>query len=275
MGITLSPRRAFTVLLVATLVLTVLSAAVHYVQYGLGHDHAGGLVPLFSVQQEANLPTWFSSACLLLCAVPLGAIAALKRAAGRRDVCHWAGLALVFVFLSADETAMLHDRVKDLMGPVLSGGGIFFYSWVIPWGLLVLAVGLAYLGFLGRLPARTRNEFLLAAALYVGGALVLELVEGAYRARHGYDVVMVMMGSVEEFLEMLGALVFLRASLNYLAAEAGTLEVRVADGPALRPAADPGEGPTDASGQRLGPTRASAAVPPAPAPALPAQTPPV
>ena len=62
---------------------------------------------------------------------------------------------------------------------------------MIPYIGFVLIVGLAYARFLFELPAKTRNLFLIAATLYVEGALGIEMVGGYYSSQMGgKDVVL-------------------------------------------------------------------------------------
>jgi len=63
------------------------------------------------------------------------------------------------------------------------------------------------------LPARTRTLFLIAGAVYVSGAVVLEMAGGAYASTHGTDLAYGALASVEEVLEMAGIVVMLYARM--------------------------------------------------------------
>ena len=78
--------------------------------------------------------------------------------------------------------------------------------------------GRAYVPFLRRLPAETRRGIFAAGAIFVGGALVLEMIQAAIvdaRGRGGGPVSV--LAVIEEAAEMLGATLFLRVLLAYLA----------------------------------------------------------
>lgn len=186
--------------------------AVELLQHGplpaLGED----LVGLFSLSYEGNLPTWYSSSLLLACAITLGVIAPSASPRQRR---YWSLLAAVFGYLSIDEAVGLHEQLNELVHL----GGPLYFGWILPAGIAVLLLGLAYLRFLWQLPAETRRRFVLAGVLYVGGALVMEIPLGLWTEAHGdaglgYSLI----DFVEELLEMIGATLFLLALLRHAAA---------------------------------------------------------
>ena len=76
------------------------------------------------------------------------------------------------------------------------------------------------LGFLRRLPRATRDSFLIAGAVFVGGAMGVEAlgrrsILDADLAAHGVQRLMV---TLEELLENLGVVLFVAAVLRHLAA---------------------------------------------------------
>ena len=106
---------------------------------------------------------------------------------------------------------------------IIALGGLLYFSWVIPATLIVLGLAVVYRGFLLALPAATRRRFLLAAALYLGGALAMELPLGYWTSRHGVDNLGYgLIDWLEETLELAGASLFCYALLlHLLAAPAG------------------------------------------------------
>jgi hypothetical protein len=169
------------------------------------------LLGLFSLSYEGNLPTWYSSSLLLACAVTLATIApAAPPGQGR----YWSLLSAVFGYLSIDEAVGLHEQLNE----VVHTGGPFYFGWILPAGAAVLLLGIAYLRFLRALPAETRRRFVVAGALYVGGALVMEVPLGLWtEARGDGDLGYALIDFVEESLEMTGATLFLLALLRHAA----------------------------------------------------------
>jgi len=185
-----------------------------------GFDEGLGWIPAFSLDEEQNIPTWYQSCAMLLSAVLLGVIAQATRQAGRRHATHWSLLSLLFVLLSLDEVVGIHERWMLPMRAWLRPSGMWYFAWVIPAIVFVLVVGVAYSRFLAGLPRRTQALFLLAAGIYVGGELGLEMA-GAYQFLHAgaHSLAYAMVVTIEEILGMLGIVVFIHALLEYLSVQ--------------------------------------------------------
>jgi hypothetical protein len=202
--------RAPTVAAIAAVVLVGLAVELLH-----SRSHAGwveSLVELLSMSHEQNVPTWFASSLLLSCGALLVAIAADVRRRGERFRWHWTVLAALFFYFSLDEAAEIHER----LGGLFATGGLLYFDWVLPGAAFVALVAAVYWPFLRHLDRRTRRRFLLAGALYVGGALVLELPLGYWTERHGADnLTYGLLDLVEETLELAGAGYFLFALADY------------------------------------------------------------
>ena len=176
-----------------------------------------GLLRIFSVDQEANLASWLSATMLLLSALVVWGIAADRRAAGDKWWRHWTFLAVTFAYLSADEAARLHESAEVVVDSVIDAGGIFSFGWILVAAPVVIAFALTYLGFLRALPASIGRLVVIAAVLYVGGAMGVEAIGGlAYDLAGGQkgSLAFVVASSIEESLEMAGAIVFLAAMIS-------------------------------------------------------------
>ena len=77
----------------------------------LGHDTVFGLVDLFDLNSEKNLPTFYASASLLFCGGLLVLLAVLTWP--NREWLFWAFLAVVFAFLSYDEAVEIHEGLIE------------------------------------------------------------------------------------------------------------------------------------------------------------------
>lgn len=228
MQVTLSPRTVAWLLGIAFVGLLAGGTAAE-----IGLDLAGrradfGPISLFNLSFEGNLPTWYSSLLLLVCALLLLLIAHLSAAAGLPYPRHWRVLGLIFLYISIDEAVMIHESLNAPLRSALAVGGIFYFAWVIPFAAFLLLLLLAYLKFLLHLPRRSGALFVLAGAVYVGGALGTELPIGAWYDAHGGDnLVYGLLNLGQESLEILGASIFCAALVGYLAARFGGLRVKV------------------------------------------------
>jgi hypothetical protein len=215
------PLRLALAMLVAALSLLGLAAELGF-ELAHGEDPYG-LVQFTGLSYEQNLPTWVASALLLACALLLWLIGRAEEGGTECWRRHWYLLAALFAYASLDEATELHENWGAFIDSGDALGGLLYFSWVIPAAAVVLGLALLYRRFLLALPAATRRRFLLAAALYLGGALVMELPLGYWTSRHGVDNLGYgLIDWLEETLELAGASVFLYAlALHLLAAPAG------------------------------------------------------
>ena len=133
-------------------------------------------------------------------------------------------------FLFMDEAFSVHEiangpRFRHLWP---DGNGYFHFAWVFPYLFLVFVVGMFFIRFLFRLPAATRNQYVIAGCMYVAGALGLELIGGKYKDMHSADLGYYLIITVEELMEMLAMIIFLNGTLRYYMAfqEKSELQLR-------------------------------------------------
>ncbi|MEQ1655857.1 MAG: hypothetical protein ABL960_09185 [Nitrospira sp.] len=149
----------------------------------------------------------------------LALITLLKRQQQDPDVSKWMILAGGFFYLATDEGWSLHERLIDPVRGLLGHGdlGIFYYAWVIPAMAGVALLGVAFLGFLFRLPSSTRWSFIIAGSLYLGGAIGIEMLGGRQNELHGWEnLTYQLFAHLEESLEMAGIILFIHTLLRYL-----------------------------------------------------------
>ena len=186
-----------------------------------GHNYVGGLVPLFDLNVEGNVPTWFSSMLLLTAAALLWRIGADTASRRGPFVRHWKVLACIFVYVSMDEASAIHEHLSPCLRGHWHTSGLFFFAWVIPAMIILFGLWAGYAGFLRHLPARTRSLFLSAGLVYIGAAGCLECVEGLIvttvgRSNMFYAPIL----TLEEAGEMAGAIIFIYALMSYRAKKA-------------------------------------------------------
>jgi len=214
--ISISPNKFTKGLAFVVLLLTLASIAGLFSKYYLGHDYLLGIVPLFDLSMESNIPSWYASSTLLLCAILLAVIALAKKKECASYVLHWIALSIVFLYLSLDEAISIHENWNAPVAALVDAQGFLFWAWVIPGMALVLIFALAYLRFLTALPAKTRRLFIVAGTVYVGGAIGMESVSARHFDFYGFGIGYEILSHVEEVLEMTGVLFFLYALLKYI-----------------------------------------------------------
>jgi hypothetical protein len=229
MDIELKPKTITRYLTMFIGLLLVGHMAVVLISWFSGHDEIFGLIPLFHFGREGNIPTLFSSMILVFCAALLWLIASKHRANGS-SYAHWLGLSLIFLFLCVDETASLHERLGEPVRALLGTSGLFYYAWMIPYGLALCVFVAFYVKFLLSLSRDTMRLFILSGALYVMGAVGMEMICGWYYDTFSVrDFIYFSLVTIEELLEMFGVVLFIYALLNYICNQFGVLTVSVSN----------------------------------------------
>ncbi len=170
------------------------------------------LLQLFDMNEEHNLPTWFSGFNLLIATAFLGIVTRDKRLSGDHMKGRWTILFLGFCFLSIDEIAGLHESLNSVIEP----------SWA--WGGLIISVvlGVYFIPFLRTLPRTSFRDFVVSGAVYVGGAVGMELVG---QPLDGDALPYNLSTMVEEGMEIFGIILFIRALLSYMSNDKTEIEV--------------------------------------------------
>jgi hypothetical protein len=216
-------------LVVALILLVVANTDAMLVSYAMGRSAPDvRLAQFFYLDGERNLPTAFNTFLLLLAATLLTLITYFER---RRShpVMYWAVLALGFALMAVDEAWSFHERLTVPMRQALGNHdlGIYYAAWVVPAFGLLLLLGLFFLRFLIRLPRSTRLSFIVSGMVYIGGVVGLELIEGRYVETHGdRNITAGTISTIQETVEMVGVILFIRALLIYLAGNVGELRIR-------------------------------------------------
>lgn len=222
LSITLNPRKVALVLGCIAVLLAVQSIYAEYVLatiLGLDTNSAPARVlDVFSVNREESIPTWYATINLFLAAALLAWIAVVKRIQREPFARYWAGLAAIFLYLSIDEGAAIHESTSGPLQRAFDSTGFLEFGWLILGVPLVLLFAALYFRFWLKLPRDTRLLFLAAAALYVGGGVVIESVSAnQYALDGGSSLAYLTIATFEELFEMLGVVVLIYALLDYSA----------------------------------------------------------
>lgn len=212
------PKKIFLDLVYVSLGLTLINAALLLAGWLTGHTYMLGFMELFNTGKESNIPTWFSSFMLLLAAVFLHIITFMKQSGRERHVLHWRILSIIFLYLSIDEASSVHERLGVLIGRVLNLQVLITYGWLVPGVIVAAIVALLFVPFLINLPPTIRRLFIIAGVLYLGGASGMEAVSLKWGLTYGMGTIHYrLLTTIEEFLEMMGTVVFIYALTLYIA----------------------------------------------------------
>ena len=218
----LSCRRVERFFIYSLIFLIVMSTAMEISYYLLEHKRLLGLVPQLSLTEEANIPTWYSTLLLAACALALAVIGVIERGPYRR---HWLILSLIFLYILMDEASVIHEMTIRPIRQAFDLSGAFYYAWTLPAAVLMVIFLLSYLGFLRYLPTVSRNRFVIAGSIFVGGTFGTEFIISYLWDTSGDDFAYGMLNVLQEGMEIAGASLFLSALLRHLAAQGN--EVRI------------------------------------------------
>ena len=219
--ITINARTVARLLTAATATLLVTHLAIQTVFFLFGSEYVRGLPQLFNLNRPNNLIAWYSGLVCLAIAIGLAVIAATKYQARERYRHHWTILAIGFLLLFVDEIARLHDNWRAVVDPddALPSGTLL---GVLTGVALLVAAGAV--GFLRHLPRPTRTLFLTSGVAFLAAAIGLERIDPSHGAGT-YTPASMILGTLEEGIEMGAYVLFLYALLTY--AERAFGEVRV------------------------------------------------
>ncbi len=171
-------------------------------------------VRLFDLNKEANIPTWYSSLILFISSCLLFFISYYK---GNKDSNqkYWKVLAIIFLYLSVDESSSIHETLNNPVRSLLHLSGIFYWSWIVP-AAFVLVILFFYF-----------FRFLLSATIFVIGAMGLEMIGGLlYSNQMDNSLASKTENFFEEVMEMVGVLIFIYSLLKYIKKDSVSILVR-------------------------------------------------
>ena len=181
-----------------------------------GHGNMLGFLRLLDVGSEQSIPTYVSVINLLLASILIFIIYGYEKTNKQNGAGYWLFLSILFLYLSVDESASIHENFgnvhgflvrKEIISPILST-----HTW-LPFGVFfVFVVSIALLPFVSKLPADTRRYFLIAGCVFVTGAIGFEYLAALLREadiaesrKHTAGLVQLLF---EEGFEMYGVVIF-------------------------------------------------------------------
>ena len=228
MNIDLTPRTILRNLSLFVIFLLFANITGLFAKQYFGNDYVYSLIRLFDFDAEHKIPTLYSSFALIVCSLLLCLIAIKHKQVGSSYI-YWMGLAVLFVFLSVDETASIHEGLTVPVRESLntSTSGPFHSAWVIPYGIAPIVFAALYFRFLMRLPKRIKFLLIVSGVIFVSGAIGFEMLGGWQVELYGRSTLYYLTSTCEELLEMCGVVVFIYTLLSYITNEFNFLTVTI------------------------------------------------
>nr|WP_321359136.1 hypothetical protein [uncultured Hyphomonas sp.] len=146
--------------------------------FGFGRDYLWGLAEKFNLNEEMNFPTLVATVELLACGAMLAANAFFRPGAAGQAAGWWV-LSGVFIFLGFDENIGLHEMLSHPTSQALQADWVPEYAWMIPYSAALLIAAVVLLPWFLRIDRSSQIRFAIAGAIFVSGALGVEILESA------------------------------------------------------------------------------------------------
>ncbi len=174
------------------------------------------LLKLFYLDAEQTIPAWFSSCILWSCGVGLLVVSFLEK--NNSIDKYWFLMGLSLLYVSLDESISLHEYGVTIINKLAVRNNIelpdfLVYSWVIPASICVLILAIVLIPFFVRLESQLRQALLISGMVYLSGAVGCEMI-GGYAVVNSYKTLYLIAMTVEEILEMCGAIILLHVTIT-------------------------------------------------------------
>ena len=220
--IPITPRSVRNLLTAITAGFLVAHCVVQVGIYGFGAEKHW--LDSLNMDQELNLPTLFSSSLLLISALLMQRLGHNSNPDAADD---WRLLSKIFIFLALDEALQIHEiliipGLRHQVHPALAS------TWVVPYAALALIMLWRFRSFLGSIPRATATGLLRSGAVYVGGAIGMEMI-GSFAVRSSlirlhspwYGAIT----GLEEALELVGIILLIDALMRALLLQQDSVDI--------------------------------------------------
>ncbi len=218
----LTPRSVRNLLMAITAGFLVAHCVVQVGIYGFGAEKHW--LDSLNMDRELNLPTLFSSSLLLISALLMQRLGHNSNPDATDD---WRLLSKIFIFLALDEALQIHEiliipGLRHQVHPALAS------TWVVPYAALAIIMLWKFRSFLGSIPRATATGLLRSGAVYVGGAIGMEMI-GSFAVRSSlirlhspwYGAIT----GLEEALELVGIILLIHALMRALLAQQDSVDI--------------------------------------------------
>jgi len=217
MHILIQRQKIVKFLVIVALILITIHSIILGIYYYVGDPDKFDFVQMFDLDMERNIPTMFSSFILAFSALCFYLLSKESAEKAKNHQKYWLGLSGVFLFLSFDEGAKIHEKIGDFTENFVDPTGYLHYPWVISYGILVLILAVLYMKFFWKMPTKVFRSFMLSAFIYLSGAVGFELLGANESSLHGTKTVLYsVLYTIEESLEMFGVILLIWILLGLL-----------------------------------------------------------
>jgi len=230
-----TPRRVACFFLGLVVMVVIVGTIANYCIFHVAsspESNGAKVLRRFDLGHEPSIPNMYSSVALLCSAALLALIGRLEHRSRQTGWIYWYGLAIVFIGLGIDEAVLFHEMIDAAIKNFIDTSGFLYLPWVVVGGIFALVFAIIFIPFVARKSKRTLWLFILAGAVFISGAIGMEIVASVIFENSGSEelgkqtISHTIAQSIEELCEMLGIVLFIYALIDYLAARFATIEIR-------------------------------------------------
>lgn len=217
--ISLHPKTVTAVLLTIVGGLLLAGLFCLYLIFGLKVGNGLGFVPLFDLNNEYNIPAFYSALAIWASSALLFYIYQHEKKAGAPRAYYWRHFSFLFIFLGIDELASIHEIFGRFAPMIWERFPALQISrkWIIPFSPIILAMAVYFFRFFLLLSKENKLRFATAGLVYITGAVIIEILGEWYARKYEMPAIFRGFSAVaEEGCEMLGIVLFIRALLMHI-----------------------------------------------------------
>jgi hypothetical protein len=218
-GILITPMGVFIFSLIIIFILGLLGFLVNFDRHIFGHRNSHMLLyALFNMDWEGNIPTAFSAMGIVFSALIFFLLSKTEKNDHGQWYVHYVCLGWMFAFLACDEILGFHEQISDIISRDLHIASSLVLGTVL-FAIVIVPLGVVFCWrWLLVLPPRVTLVMILSAAIYLLGAVGMEVVGISYAKEVGgkNNLTYQMFAIIEETLEMIGIAIFNYALLTLL-----------------------------------------------------------
>jgi len=217
MKIKLQPIYIIRFLSIVSILLIILNSIMLVIYFYIDNPDTFDFIQMVDLDQEANLPTLFSSILFMISALLFYLLSKKSQIEHQNQGIYWIGLSIVFIFLGFDESATIHETIGDWTEQFVGTVGYLHYPWVISYSILIGILGLLYFQFFIKMEHKIFWSFMQAALIFLSGAIGFELLGAKEASLHSSETMLYCYYyTIEESLEMFGVIYLIHILLRLL-----------------------------------------------------------
>jgi len=195
------------------LILILIHIIILIIYFKINDPKVFDFVRMFDLDMERNIPTLFSSFLFAISSFLLYLLSKMEN----ENYKYWIGLSIIFLFLSFDESAKIHEQIGDYTEHFVDATNYLYYPWFISYSIGIFIIFLFYFKFFFKMGKKTFLSFILSAMIFITGAIGFDIL-GANEAFVNSEetILYCLYYTIEESLEMFGLIYFISILSNLI-----------------------------------------------------------